>query len=43
VDPGHKTLKEIERYTRAADQRRLARNAMERQGMAALITGRKIG
>jgi len=25
---GHKTLKEIERYTRAADQRRLAREAL---------------
>jgi integrase len=31
---GHKTLKEIERYTRAADQRRLAREALlgERNG-----------
>jgi len=27
---GHKTLKEVERYTRAADQARLARNAMNR-------------
>ena len=27
---GHKTLKEIQRYTEAADQARLARNAMER-------------
>jgi hypothetical protein len=25
---GHKTLKEIERYTKAADQRRLAREAL---------------
>jgi integrase len=25
---GHKTLKEVERYTRAADQRRLAREAL---------------
>jgi integrase len=29
---GHKTLKEIERYTKAADQARLARTAMERMG-----------
>jgi integrase len=29
---GHKTLKEIERYTKAADQARLARTAMERIG-----------
>jgi integrase len=29
---GHKTLKEIERYTKGADQRRLARAAMERIG-----------
>jgi integrase len=29
---GHKTLKEIERYTKAADQARLARAAMERIG-----------
>jgi integrase len=27
---GHKTLREVERYTRAADQARLARAAMER-------------
>jgi integrase len=27
---GHATLKEVERYTRAADQRRMARNAMAR-------------
>ena len=25
---GHKTLKEVERYTRAADQKRLAEGAM---------------
>jgi hypothetical protein len=25
---GHKTLKEVERYTRAADQKRLAESAM---------------
>jgi integrase len=29
---GHKSLKEVERYTRAADQARLARAAMERTG-----------
>jgi integrase len=29
---GHKTLKEVERYTKAADQARLARAAMERIG-----------
>jgi integrase len=28
---GHKTLAEVERYTRAADQQRLARQAMQRQ------------
>jgi integrase len=28
---GHATLKEVERYTRAADQARMARNAMVRQ------------
>jgi Phage integrase family len=28
---GHKTLAEVERYTRPADQERLARQAMERQ------------
>jgi hypothetical protein len=27
---GHKTLKEVERYTKAADQARLARAAMAR-------------
>jgi hypothetical protein len=32
---GHATLKEIERYTKAADQLRLARAAMERQAKAA--------
>ena len=32
---GHKTLKEIERYTRAVDQERLARKAMERTTAAA--------
>ena len=25
---GHKTLKEVERYTKAADQKRLAKSAM---------------
>src|SRR5262249_12573378 len=29
---GHKTLKEVERYTKGADQARLARAAMERIG-----------
>jgi integrase len=29
---GHKTLKEVERYTKGADQGRLARAAMERMG-----------
>jgi integrase len=28
---GHATLREVERYTRAADQKRMARNALERQ------------
>jgi hypothetical protein len=28
---GHKTLKEVERYTKAADQARLARAAMARE------------
>ena len=28
---GHRTLAEVERYTRAADQERLARQAMQRQ------------
>lgn len=27
---GHTSLKEVERYTKAADQQRLARNAMKR-------------
>jgi len=33
---GHKTLKEVERYTRAADQRRLAREELlgEQNGLA---------
>ncbi|MGA8228695.1 MAG: tyrosine-type recombinase/integrase, partial [Xanthobacteraceae bacterium] len=34
---GHATLKEVERYTRAADQARMARNAMAR-GMPENIT-----
>jgi integrase len=29
---GHATLREVERYTRAADQERMARNAMARAG-----------
>src|SRR5262249_25488993 len=31
---GHASLREVERYTRAADQARMARNAMARTGMA---------
>jgi integrase len=31
---GHKTLQEIERYTKAADQQRLARAAMARTALA---------
>jgi hypothetical protein len=31
---GHVSLKEIERYTKAADQAKLAKAAMERQAMA---------
>jgi integrase len=30
---GHKTLSEVERYTKAVDQARMARNAMARRGM----------
>jgi integrase len=29
---GHKTLREIERYTKAADQKRLAKAAVKRAG-----------
>jgi len=35
---GHTSLREVERYTRAADQERMARI-----GMAALIKGRDVG
>jgi site-specific recombinase XerD len=35
---GHTTLREVERYTRAAEQQRLARI-----GMAAIIKGRDVG
>ena len=35
---GHKTLKEVERYTKAADQARLARAAMERFGSESVKT-----
>jgi integrase len=35
---GHTTLREVERYTKAADQERMAR-----QGMAAMVTGRNVG
>ena len=38
---GHKTLREVQRYTDAADQARLARNAMARTATAAI--GRKVG
>jgi hypothetical protein len=31
---GHASLREVERYTKAADQARLARAAMERQASA---------
>jgi integrase len=33
---GHASLREVERYTKAADQTRLARAAIERQAMAAV-------
>ena len=36
-----KTLKEVERYTKAADQTKLARAAMERQAMAVKVERRK--
>jgi hypothetical protein len=36
---GHKTLKEIERYTRSADQARMARSAMARTVTAGEQTG----
>jgi len=39
---GHKTLKEVERYTKAADQARLARNAIARIGNAECQTRRPI-
>jgi integrase len=35
---GHSSLREVERYTKAADQERMAR-----QGMAAMVTGRNVG
>jgi integrase len=35
---GHTTLREVERYTKAADQERMAR-----MGMAAMVTGRNVG
>jgi integrase len=38
---GHKSLKEVERYTRAADQARLARNAMARA--ATLVSVKREG
>jgi integrase len=36
---GHMTLKEVERYTRAADQRRLARSAIARQAETRTSSG----
>jgi integrase len=36
---GHKTLREIERYTKGADQERLARNAMARGAVPDNVTG----
>jgi len=36
---GHKTLAEVERYTRAVDQERLAREAMERMAFVKLNVG----
>jgi integrase len=38
---GHASLKEVERYTKAADQTKLARAAMERQAMAVKVERRK--
>jgi integrase len=35
---GHATLREVERYTKAADQRRMARNAMARENAARTTT-----
>ena len=35
---GHTTLREVERYTKAADQERMAR-----PGMAAMVKGRDVG
>jgi hypothetical protein len=41
---GHASLKEVERYTKAADQARLARQAMERTMAAGTATvGRNTG
>jgi hypothetical protein len=36
---GHASLKEVERYTKAADQTRLAQAAMARQAMATAQKG----
>jgi integrase len=36
---GHKSLREVERYTRGADQERLARDAMARTMAADIVTG----
>ena len=40
---GHKTLKEVERYTRAADQARLAREAMAKTAAIPGHQNRKTG
>ena len=37
---GHKTLREIERYTKAADQRKLARAVMDKMSTE-VTNGRK--
>ena len=37
---GHLTLREVERYTRAADQLRLARNAHDRNAPATKVSGK---
>jgi len=39
---GHRTLKEVEHYTRAVDQARLARAAMERRALAERIANESV-
>jgi integrase len=39
---GHRTLKEVEHYTRAVDQARLAREAMERRAAAERIANERV-